>query len=332
MAIFVTGATGLVGANVCRLLVKEKAGKVRVLVRPTSNLLALKDLPVEIVRGDVTDAGSVEEGMKGCDYVYHVAGYVYMGERPDEVKRLYAVNVGGTENVCRAALKHGVKKLVHTSSDSAIGRAREGEVADEATDNSHLDHDGLPYARSKKKAEDVVFRYVEKGLPAVIVNPSFMIGEWDVKPSSGRIIVLAKKTGIPFYPVGSTNVIDMQDAAVGHLLAMEKGKVGERYILGHRNMSFKELLTLIHKIVGRRPPLIPLYETPAKLLARLVQPFARFLPAELQDVASPKAVEEGSKTRLVSSEKAIRELGLPQSPVEQAIQRAYRWFQAHGYC
>lgn len=333
MNIFVTGATGLVGANVVRLLVKEKMGKVRVLVRPTSNLLSLKDLPVEVVHGDVTDARSVEEGMKGCDLVYHVAGYVYMGERPGEVKRLYEVNAGGTKNVCKAALKLGVKKLVHTSSDSTTGWPKKpGEVADETTDNSHLDHDGLPYARSKKKGEDIVFRYVKKGLPAVIVNPSFMIGEWDVKPSSGRIIVLAKKIGIPFYPMGGTNVIDVQDAAQGHLLAMEKGEVGERYILGHRNMSFRELLTLIHKVVGRRPPFIPLYEAPAKLFARLVQPFSRLLPAELQDVVSPKAVETGSKSRIVSSAKAISSLGIAQSPVEEAIERAYRWFRQNGYC
>lgn len=327
MEALVTGATGLVGANVVRALLKEGVS-VRVLVRRTSNDLALRGLPVARAEGDCLDLSSVKRAVKGCALVFHVAGEVYMGEEPDRVQRMFRVNVEGTRNLCEAALQEGVEKFVYTSSASTIGRAK---VADEKTDNAHIERDGMPYAQSKKRGEEVVLEWVKKGLPAVVVNPTLMFGAWDVKPTSGRMLLLAKKAWIPFYPTGSANVIDVEDAAQGHLLAWKRGRVGERYILGCANITYRELLTKIARLVGKPPPVVPLFPLPTKALATAVSPLRRFLPAELREVFSVRAIEESADRGEVSSQKAIRELGLPQSSIDSALERAYQWLLEQGY-
>ncbi|HEV8321200.1 MAG TPA: NAD-dependent epimerase/dehydratase family protein [Myxococcota bacterium] len=329
MTILVTGATGMVGANLVRLLLEQGEGPLRVLVRRGANRLALEGLPVEIAEGDVEDEASTAAAVKGCAVVFHAAGLADVGGAP--VERLWAVNVRGTENVCRAALAAGVEKLVHTSSAAAVDAAPPGALADEETRTGVLGRGAQPYARSKKEAEAVVLRYVARGLPAVIVNPSLMFGAWDVKPTSGKTIVVAARRWVPFYPVGGANVLDVRDAVAGHVAAWRHGAVGERYILGCRNLTYRELLRIIHAAVGRRPPVVPLWPAPARLAARLARPFAAHLPPVARELTSPDAVDAVSRTHHVSAAKAIRVLALPQTPVEEAVGRAHAWLRDHGY-
>ncbi len=325
--IFVTGGTGLVGANIVRKLV-QRGEKVKVLCRKTSNKLPFQDLKnVQITDGDVTAYESVHEGMKDCKSVYHVAGVVDMSRF--NRKLVFDVNVGGTENVCRAALAHGVKRLVHTSSTSATGT---GTKENPATETSVFDfgHLNSPYHDSKKKAEDVVLKYVKSGLDAVIANPSTMFGEWDIKPSSGKIVMYAARFGMPAYPTGSNNFIDVEDAAEGHLLAMEKGKTGERYILGNENLFYKEFGEKLCRAVGKPAARIPLLYPVAMTLGRAGDVLGRFFPRAFEDFNS-NTLKLSFQHHCVSPEKARKELGLPQNPVEHALEKAYRWFKKYNY-
>ena len=328
MKILVTGATGLLGANVVRVLLEREMGEVRVLVRPSASRVAIDGLPVEIVAGDVEDAASVANAARGCGALFHVAGIAEAGGVTEE--RLWAVNVAGTENACRAAQAVGAR-LVHTSSASAIDAAPPGELADENTRSGTLGRGTQPYARSKKAAEGVVLRAVSKGLDAVIVSPTLMFGEWDVKPTSGKMIVLAARGPVPIYPVGGGNVIDVRDAAVGHAEAFRRGKSGERYILGHENLSYRELLAIVRAVVGRGAPFIPLWPGPAMAAAWLARPILRRIGGAAAELFTPEAIAASARSHYTSPAKAVRDLGLPQSPVEAAIDRAARWLRDRGY-
>lgn len=325
--IFVTGGTGLVGTNIVRKLA-QRGEKIKVLRRKTSNLLGFRDLKnIKYVEGDVTHYDSVYNGMKGCAFVYHVAGVVDMSRFNRDW--VFTVNAGGTDNVCRAALEHNVKKLVHTSSTSAVGMGTKQNPATEDTpyDFGHLNS---PYHDSKKKAEDVVLSYVKKGLDAVIANPSTMFGEWDIKPSSGKVIVYAARFGIPVYPGGSNNFIDVEDAAEGHLLAMEKGKSGERYILGNENLTYKELSSLVCRIVKKPAPRLPLYYPVTIPLGWTGDILGRFFPKTFEDFNS-NTLKLSFHHHCASPQKAVKELGLKLHSVEQSIEKAYEWFKKHNY-
>lgn len=326
MTTLVTGATGLVGLNVVHQLAK-RGEKIRVLARPTSNGIGfVKRFGAEVASGDVTDCDSVKRAMSGVRRVYHVAGVV--GGKWQE-KQMWAVNVRGTENVCRAALEENVEGFVHTSSTAAVAT---GTMDRPATEDTPYDLDQLksPYHTTKRRGEEIVLEFAKKGLPAKVVNPSTMFGPWDVKPTSGLILQIVAKWGIPFYTTGSNNFIDVEDAALGHLLAMEKGRTGHRYILGNRNMTWRDFLTVVAKVAGKRPPRTRLRKPVALGVAYLLAPISRKSTGALAWL-DPATIRGSFAHHCVDPSKARRELGLPQSPVEGAVEKAYRWLKENGY-
>jgi len=328
MKILVTGATGLVGVNLVRRLCKD-GYDVRVLVRRNSNRKGFEGIRVEEVIGDVRDYESVKNAMKGVRYVYHVAGVVDMSRFFK--KEMENVNIKGTENVCRAALESGVERLVHTSTISAVGT---GPSKDQPWDeNCEWNFGPLnnPYCTTKYEGEKVVHSYVKKGLNAVIVNPAYMFGPWDIKPTSGRMIVTIAKYGIPGYPGGGNNFVDVEDVVEGHLLAMAKGKTGERYILANENLTYKEIFTIIAEVVGRKPPRFYIPKSILVPVSYIGDILGIFAPDTFKDFNS-STVSFGYTTQYVTAKKAIKELGFKQTPVRVAVEKAYRWFKDNGYC
>ena len=326
MPTLVTGATGFIGGNLARELCRREY-QVRALVRPGSNTLAIKDTPVETVPGDILDRESVIRAMKGCRTVYHcAASYTFWAKNPGIIHR---TNVEGTANVLEAARLAQVDRVVYTSTVSTIGSPK-GAPADEDTplEPSHLVGN---YKKSKYRAEQVALTMDAQGLPVVVVNPTFPVGPWDVKPTpSGRMILDFLLGRIPTYIATGMNLVDVEDVAAGHILAMEKGRPGERYVLGNRNVTLKETLDMLQDLTGRPAPR---WRTPlwlaigAAYVDNLVE--GKMLRRE------PRLPLEGlkvSKTPMyVSCRKSVEELGLPQKPVEAALEKAVRWFNDYGY-
>lgn len=328
MKILVTGATGLVGVNLVRRLCKD-GYEVRVLIRKNSNRKGFAGIRVEEAIGDVTDYESVKRAMKGVKQVYHVAGVVDMSHF--FIKEMEAVNIGGTENVCRAALESGVDRLVHTSTISAVGTGPSKDRPWDETCEWNFAHLNNPYCTTKYKGEKVVQKYIQKGLDAVIVNPAYMFGPWDIKPTSGRMIVTIAKYGIPGYPGGGNNFVDVEDVVDGHIRAMEMGKTGERYILANENMTYREIFTLIAEVVGRKPPKIYIPKSIILPLSFIGNVLGTFAPYTFKDF-NTSTVGFGYTTQYVTAKKAIKELGFKQTPVRVAIEKAYKWFKDNGYC
>ena len=322
----VTGATGFIGSHVVRKLL-ERGEPVRVLVRPSSVLKNLDGLRVEMVRGDLTDPESLRGALAGCRRLYHAAAdYRPWAEDPS---LLYRVNVGGTQNILRAAAEAGVERVVYTSTVGALGISCSGTPADEETSVSLGEMIGH-YKRSKFLAEAEVSAAARQGFPVVIVNPSTPVGTRDVKPTpTGRMIVDFLLGRMPAYVETGLNLIDVEDAAEGHLLAMEKGRVGQRYILGNRNLSLREILEILAGISGRPAPRIRLPHAVAFGAAAVSTAFGRL--TRRAPKISLEAVRMSRKKMFFDSSKAVRELGLPQHPVEQALAKAVVWFRENGY-
>src|SRR5580765_385401 len=322
----VTGGTGFVGAHVVRALL-ARGRAVRCLVRSTSNLANLAGLDVEIVAGDVTDSSSVSRAMAGVDHLYHVAADYRLYTK--DPRALHAVNVAGTDNVLRVASYAGVRRIVHTSSVGALGLSSNGTPGDETTPvtlDSMIGH----YKRSKFEAERVAESWAARGLPVVIVNPSTPVGEYDVKPTpTGQMIVDFLNRRMPAYVETGLNLVDARDVAAGHLLAADRGKIGEKYILGNRNMSLKEILDTLSRLTGlpspslRLPHWIPLAAAAADTFAARWTGRVPRVPLE--------AVRMSRHRMFFDAGKAVRELGLPQTPVEDALARAVAWFRDNGY-
>jgi dihydroflavonol-4-reductase len=328
MKVLVTGASGFVGSAVARRLLVA-GHSVRALLRRTSDRRNVDGLPVEIVHGDLTDRRSLAQAVAGCDALFHVAAD-YRLWVPDP-PALYRANVDGTVQIMQAAADAGVRRIVYTSSVATLGSTEDGCPSDENTPVSLTDMVGH-YKRSKYLAESHVRRLVdEQGLPAVIVNPSTPIGPRDVKPTpTGRMIVDAVTGRIPAYVDTGLNLIHVDDVANGHLLAFERGAIGERYILGGHNMTLKEILAAVAALVGHAPPRV-------RLPYNLVLPFAYAAQAwaRLTDGAEPRvtvdAVRLSKKRMFFKSDKAQRDLGLFARPVEAALADAVQWFQQNGY-
>ncbi|HEX7125358.1 MAG TPA: hopanoid-associated sugar epimerase [Thermodesulfobacteriota bacterium] len=326
MSTLVTGGTGFIGSAVVRRLV-ARGDRVRVLVRPGSDTRLLAGLDVERVEGDLRDPESLARAVAGCELVFHVGAHYALWTR--DPAALYASNVDGTRHLLAAAHRAGVGRIVYTSSVGALGVPR-GGVGTETTP-VRLEEMVGHYKRSKFLAEREAEAAARRGVPVVIVNPSTPVGPGDVKPTpTGRIIVDLLTGRMPAYVDTGLNFVDVDDVAVGHLLAAEKGRVGERYILGHRNMRLVEFLGLVAAAAGRRAP-------------RLRLPVAAVLPAAWvsQMVADritgrhPRIPLEGvrmaARSMYFSSARAVAELGLPQSPIEGAVARAVQWFESNGY-
>jgi dihydroflavonol-4-reductase len=327
MKTLVTGGTGFVGANVVRALLKRGV-EVRALVRPRSDTRNLDSLEVEVVAGDLRDRGSLEAALAGCDMVYHVAAmYTLWTRNPGEI---YDSNVTGTINILEAAGQAGVQKIVYTSSVATIGLPKDGTPG---TEEVPLPPEDMvsDYKRSKYLAEQEVLKYAQRGLPVVIVNPSFPVGAWDVKPTpSGQIIVNFLRGKIPAYVDTGLNVVDVEDVAIGHVMAAERGRIGERYILGHANLTLPELFQLLAQVSSMSAPRFRIPYGFAYLSACVSEFVARTITHKPPFVTLA-GVKLSRKRMFFDPSKAVRELGLPQTPAIEALSKAVQWFRAHGY-
>ncbi|NOT00880.1 MAG: SDR family oxidoreductase [Phycisphaerales bacterium] len=327
MTTLVTGGTGLVGINLVRALA-ENGEIVRILVRPSSLLVGL-DLPgIESATGDVTDLESVRRAMTGCTRVYHAAAWVSMSPWRTDLAR--AVNVGGTANVCRAALETRVERLVHVSSIAAVGHGPIDQPADENTPWNFAAMRS-PYYATKHDAETIVRQHVDRGLDAVIVNPAYIIGPWDVRPGSGRSIILCATKRLHGCPArGGTSVVDVREVVAGMRAAMDRGRRGERYILAGENMTCREFLTRVARIAGVEPPrrAIPfgLIYLPAIIATGIHGLNPRWCPD-----FNLGTLRAAYCDHYVTARKARQELKLQSLPIEHAIADTLQWFENHGY-
>jgi dihydroflavonol-4-reductase len=318
---FVTGASGFVGWHVARALV-ERGDSVRCLVRGDATPASLA-LSVEIVHGDLRDAGAVRRGVEGADVVYHCAAD-YRLWVPDPAT-MAACNVDGTRHVLEAAAACGVRRVVYTSTVGALGLRSDGLPADETTPAAVEDMIG-PYKRSKFLAEREAERWAARGLPVVIVNPSAPVGERDVKPTAtGRIVLDFLRGGMRAYVDTGLNLVDVRDVAAGHLLAAERGRPGERYILGHENVTLKDMLDILARVSGVPAPKVRLPHWVPLAAAWVESGLARVGRREPRIALD--AVRLARHRMWFDPSKAVRELGLPQTPVESALARAVAWFR-----
>jgi len=327
MLAFVTGATGFVGSHVARVLA-ENGADLRLLVRPSSDLRNIEGLPGDRVTGDLRDAASIEKAMSGCDVVFHVAADYRLWVRDSD--QMYQSNVEGTRAMLDAARKNRVRRVVYTSSVATMGFTADGHSADE---NSPVSLDKMigHYKRSKYMAEEVAIAAGRSGLDVVIVNPSTPVGERDIKPTpTGRIILDFLKKKFPAYVDTGLNLVDVTECARGHIAALEKGRSGERYILGGENLTLKQILDKLAVITGLPSPTIKVPYIVA-LATGVVDEMitGRVLGGEPR--ATIDAVRMGRKKMFVSSAKAERELGWKPSPVDSALRRAVDWFNSNGY-
>jgi len=327
MKALVTGATGFVGAAVARAL-NATSTEVRVLIRRDSDLRNLGGLKVEQAYGDLRDRDSLRRALSGCQQLYHVAAHYALWAKDPSV--FYEVNVTGTRILLETARELGTERIVYTSTIGAIGLPIGGGLGTEETPVS-LSQMAGDYKRSKYLAEQEVLKLAHAGLPVVIVNPSAPVGQGDIKPTpTGQMIVDFMKGRMWAYIETGMNLVDVDDVAVGHLRAMERGRAGERYILGNRNLSLREIFETLSNLTGVTAPRIKLPWQAILPLAHLNRWIADYLTHQ-----SPRIPLEGvrmAKYRMhYDCSKAVRELGLPQNPVELALEKAVRWFRAHGY-
>jgi dihydroflavonol-4-reductase len=335
MTTLVTGATGFVGSHVARQLVAA-GERVRVLARAGSSRALLEGLAVEVHQGDLRDAASVEAAVTGVDRVFHVAAdYRLWARNPREI---YDSNLGGTRNLLDAARRAGVSRFVYTSTVATVAVHRSATASNGSLPNSLPNEDTQAdvaemighYKKSKFLAEQEALQAAERGLPVVIVNPTTPVGPGDSKPTpTGRIIVDFLNGRMPAYVDTGLNVVPVEDVAAGHLLAAECGKTGERYILGGRNMTLKEILDALATICGRSAPRIRLPHVVALMAAYADQFISSVVNRE------PRIPLEGVRMSrhpmFVDSSKAERGLSFQAGPVEAALERAVRWYEAKGY-
>ncbi|HEY6765976.1 MAG TPA: hopanoid-associated sugar epimerase [Candidatus Sulfotelmatobacter sp.] len=327
MLAFLTGATGFLGSHVARAL-SEQGADLRLLVRPTSNLKNVQGIRAETVIGDLRDPASLEKAMAGCDTVFNVAADYRLWVR--DPAEMYRSNVEGTRAILQAARKNGVQRIVHTSSVATVGFTRNGHAADEDSPVSLADMIGH-YKRSKFMSEQLALDAGRSGMHVVVVNPTTPVGEQDIKPTpTGRIVVDFLKRKFPAYVETGLNLVDVRECARGHIYALEKGKSGERYILGGENLTLKKILDKLARITGLPSPAVKLpyaFAFAAGVIDEAVT--GRMLGREPR--ATVDTVRMGKKKMFASSDKAERELGWKIVPVEPALRRAVEWFRANGY-
>ncbi|MCS7221261.1 MAG: NAD-dependent epimerase/dehydratase family protein [Anaerolineae bacterium] len=323
----VTGATGFIGAHVVRELLRQ-GFKVRALVREGSDRRSLEGLDVELALGDLRDQATLEKALEGCEVLFHTAAlYSFWVPRPEV---MYEVNVKGTANLLEAASRKRIQKVVYTSTESTIGIDRKTGLGREsiiARPEELTNH----YKRSKFLAEKVALEMAQKGLPVVVVNPTATIGPCDRKPTpTGRLILSFLNRRIPAYVDTGLNLVNVEDVARGHFLALEKGKVGERYILGNENLTFQAVLEMLGRLTGIRPPRIRIPFLFALAMGYLSEVFVGRLLGRAPWI-TVEAVQAAREFRFFDCSKAVEELGFTPTPVEMGLEKAVRWFQENGY-
>lgn len=327
MKAFVTGATGFVGSHVARVL-QEHGAELRLLIRATSDLRNIEGLKAERVIGDLREPALLEKAVSGCEVVFHVAADYRLWVRdPDE---MYRSNVEGTRAILNAAKKNNVRRVVYTSSVATMGFTSNGHLADEDSPVSLDDMIG-PYKRSKFKAETIALDAGRSGMDVVVVNPTTPVGERDIKPTpTGRIVVDFLKKKFPAYVDTGLNLVDVRECALGHVMALEKGRSGERYVLGGQNLTLKQILDKLGAITGLPSPKVKVPYVMA-LATGVVDEVVTGRILGREPRATIDAVRMGRKKMFVTSAKAERELGWKSVPVENALRRAVEWFRANGY-
>ncbi|MBV9220833.1 MAG: NAD-dependent epimerase/dehydratase family protein [Methylobacteriaceae bacterium] len=323
----VTGASGFVGSAVARALIAA-GGRVRALVRSSSPRTNLAGLDATLVEGDLRDSAAADRAVAGVRYLFHVAAAYRLWVRDPHA--MVETNVGGTERVMRAALRAGVEKIVYTSSVATLAIDSSGVPGDETRRLTEAEAIGV-YKRSKVAAERLVERLVaDEGLPAVIVNPSTPIGPRDVKPTpTGRIIVEAASGRMPGYVDTGLNLVHVDDVAAGHLLALSRGRVGERYILGGEDVGLGAMLAEIARLVGRKPPRLRVPRALIYPVAMLAEAAAGVTGRE--PFATLDGLRMAKNKMFFTSAKARAELGYQARPFREALREAIEWFAAHGY-
>ena len=329
MKTLITGASGFVGAAVLRELLKKRH-KVKALVRQSSILDNLKNLDVEIVYGDLKDKDSLKRCLKDCKYLFHVAAdYRLWVPNPEEI---YQNNVTGTKNLMEEVLDSNIEKVVYTSSVAVLGKPINGDVADEKTPVNLSQMIGH-YKKSKFLAEEKVKElYKTRRLPVVIVNPAAPVGPRDIKPTpTGKMILDAAMKKIPAYLDTGLNIVHVDDVAKGHLQAFNKGKLGDRYILGGENLTFKEILEMISALCGHNPPKIQLPKKPLYPIGYIFEIFARLFNLK-NPMLTVDMIRMAEKKMFFSSEKAKKELNYKYKSAKSALKDAIKWFIDNGYC
>jgi dihydroflavonol-4-reductase len=327
MTTLVTGATGFVGSHVARQILNA-GHSVRVLIRASSASAALEGLGVERVEGDLRDAASLGRAMQGVRRVFHVAAdYRLWARNPQEI---YRSNVEGTRLLLEAAQRAGVERIVYTSTVATIAIPSDGATLPNEETRATLDQMIGHYKRSKFLAEQEARDAARAGLPVVIVNPTTPVGPGDLKPTpTGRIILDFLNGKMPAYVDTGLNVAAVEDVAAGHLLAAEHGRVGERYILGGRNMALKQILDALAKIAKRSAPRVKIPHAVALAAGYADEWFSRLVGREPQ--IPVEGVKMSRHKMFVASDKAERELGYRPTSVDAALERAVRWYEQHGY-
>ena len=326
MTTLVTGASGFLGSHVARLLA-GRGERVRVLLRLTSQTKLLDGVAVERVSGDLRDSASLEKALAGVSTVYHVAADYRLWSR--DPREIYESNVQGTRNLLDAALRAKVQKVVYTSTVGTVAVPRAGILPDEAIETTIDEMIGV-YKRSKWLAEQEAQKAAAAGLPVVIVNPTTPVGSGDAKPTpTGRIILDFLNGRMPAYVDTGLNFVPVEDAAAGHLLAAERGRIGERYILGGDNLTLKQALEILSQVSGRPAPRVRVPHVLALGAAYADAAFSRIVGREPQ--IPVEGVRMARHSMFVNTEKARAELGFRPGPLAAAFERAVRWYEANGY-
>ncbi len=328
MTVLVTGGTGFVGSAVVRALVAE-GERPRCLVRRGSDRRNLEGLGVDMVEGDLTDTASLDAALQSCDGLFHVAADYRIWVPDTQV--MERVNVVGTRNLMEAALRRGVRRVVYTSSVAVLGKSGGDVPADEETPVSLGDMIG-PYKRSKFLAEGEVRRLQrDEGLPVVIVNPSTPMGPHDVKPTpTGRLVVAAARGRMPAFVDTGLNVVHVDDVAIGHLLAFEKGEVGQRYILGGEDLSLADILASVARLRHRRPPRLRLPRRLLFPLALAAETWARTTGGR-EPLLTLDGLRMAAKPMYFSHRKAEQQFGYRPRKAQLAVSDAVKWFEREGY-
>jgi dihydroflavonol-4-reductase len=327
MKAFITGATGFVGSHVAHALA-ERGADLRLLVRSSSRTDNIAELKAEVVSGDLREPAFLKDAMSGCEFVFHVAADYRLWVRDPE--EMYRANVEGTKAILQIAQEAGVRRVIYCSSVATMGFTETGQIVDENTPVALADMIGH-YKRSKFMAEQIALEAGRKGANVVVVNPTTPIGERDIKPTpTGRIVVDFLNRKFPAYVDTGLNLADVKEVARGHVLAMEKGVPGERYILGGENLTLKQILDKLAALTGLPSPTTKVPHAVAMTFAVFDEFFVGKIMGK-EPRATVEAVRMGRKKMFASSAKAERELGYKILPVEDALERAVHWFQAHGY-